>query len=111
MLRDHGQAKKYYHSLVGWNARMDGIQGAILSVKLKHLPAWTEGRPGKPPPLLGTPERGERRYDPRGRTGKHSPHLRIRVSRDRYRRPRGKGESTAGSTTRSRYTCWTPINR
>ena len=44
MLRDHGQAKKYYHSLVGWNARMDGIQGAVLSVKLRHLPAWTEGR-------------------------------------------------------------------
>ena len=44
MLRDHGQAKKYYHSLIGWNARMDGIQGAILSAKLKHLPAWTEGR-------------------------------------------------------------------
>jgi dTDP-4-amino-4,6-dideoxygalactose transaminase len=44
MLRDHGQAKKYYHSLVGWNARMDGIQGAVLSVKLKHLPSWTEGR-------------------------------------------------------------------
>ena len=44
MLRDHGQAKKYYHSLVGWNARMDGIQGAILSVKLRHLPGWTEGR-------------------------------------------------------------------
>jgi len=44
MLRDHGQAKKYYHSFVGWNARMDGIQGAILSVKLKHLPVWNEGR-------------------------------------------------------------------
>ena len=44
MLRDHGQAKKYYHDLVGWNARMDGIQGAILSVKLSHLPAWTEAR-------------------------------------------------------------------
>jgi len=44
MLRDHGQAKKYYHSLIGWNARMDGIQGAILSVKLKHLSAWNEGR-------------------------------------------------------------------
>jgi len=42
MLRDHGQAKKYYHSLVGWNAGWTGSQGAILSVKLRHLPAWTE---------------------------------------------------------------------
>ena len=44
MFRDHGQSKKYYHSIIGWNARMDGFQGAVLSVKLKHLPAWTEGR-------------------------------------------------------------------
>jgi len=44
MLRDHGQAKKYYHTLIGWNARMDGIQGAVLSVKLRHLPAWNDGR-------------------------------------------------------------------
>ena len=44
MLRDHGQAKKYHHTLIGWNARMDGIQGAVLSVKLRHLPAWNEGR-------------------------------------------------------------------
>jgi len=44
MLRDHGQAKKYYHAMIGWNARMDGLQGAILSVKLKHLPAWNEAR-------------------------------------------------------------------
>jgi dTDP-4-amino-4,6-dideoxygalactose transaminase len=42
--RDHGQAKKYYHSVVGWNGRMDGIQGAILSIKLKHLEKWTEAR-------------------------------------------------------------------
>jgi dTDP-4-amino-4,6-dideoxygalactose transaminase len=41
MLRDHGQAKKYYHEVVGWNARMDGIQGAVLSVKLKHIDKWT----------------------------------------------------------------------
>jgi dTDP-4-amino-4,6-dideoxygalactose transaminase len=44
MLRDHGQAKKYHHTYIGWNARMDGIQGAILSVKLKRLPEWTEAR-------------------------------------------------------------------
>lgn len=36
-LRDHGQVKKYYHNLVGWNCRMDGIQGAVLQIKLKHL--------------------------------------------------------------------------
>jgi len=44
MLRDHGQDKKYYHGRIGWNARMDGIQGAILSVKLKHLPTWNDAR-------------------------------------------------------------------
>ena len=44
MLRDHGQEKKYYHGMIGWNARMDGIQGAVLSVKLKYLPAWNEAR-------------------------------------------------------------------
>ena len=43
-LRDHGQSKKYYHGYIGWNSRMDGFQGAILSVKLKHLPEWTESR-------------------------------------------------------------------
>jgi dTDP-4-amino-4,6-dideoxygalactose transaminase len=44
MLRDHGQDRKYYHGRIGWNARMDGIQGAILSVKLKRLPAWNDAR-------------------------------------------------------------------
>jgi dTDP-4-amino-4,6-dideoxygalactose transaminase len=43
-LRDHGQMIKYHHSLIGWNGRMDGIQGAILSVKLKYLPRWNEAR-------------------------------------------------------------------
>lgn len=37
MLRDHGQARKYHHELVGWNSRMDGLQAAALLVKLRHL--------------------------------------------------------------------------
>jgi dTDP-4-amino-4,6-dideoxygalactose transaminase len=44
ILRDHGQNEKYHHALIGWNARMDGFQGAILSVKLKYLEQWNEAR-------------------------------------------------------------------
>jgi dTDP-4-amino-4,6-dideoxygalactose transaminase len=44
MLRDHGQSQKYYHHVVGVNSRMDGIQGAVLSVKLKYLESWNEKR-------------------------------------------------------------------
>jgi len=44
MFRDHGQKTKYYHSIVGWNARMDGFQGAVLDVKLKHLNDWNQAR-------------------------------------------------------------------
>jgi dTDP-4-amino-4,6-dideoxygalactose transaminase len=43
-LRDWGQEKKYEHRLKGFNYRMDGIQGAILRVKLRHLESWTEQR-------------------------------------------------------------------
>lgn len=44
MYRDHGQQSKYYHSMVGWNDRMDGIQGAVLSVKLQYLAQWNQAR-------------------------------------------------------------------
>jgi len=37
ILRDHGQVRKYHHTMVGWNCRMDGIQGAVLRIKLRHL--------------------------------------------------------------------------
>jgi dTDP-4-amino-4,6-dideoxygalactose transaminase len=44
MLRDWGQERKYHHVLKGFNYRLEGIQGAILRVKLRHLEAWTEAR-------------------------------------------------------------------
>jgi dTDP-4-amino-4,6-dideoxygalactose transaminase len=44
MLRDHGQASKHFHSTIGWNARMDGIQAAVLSLKLRRLEAANEAR-------------------------------------------------------------------
>ena len=43
-LRDHGSSQKYYHDYIGHNYRMEGIQGAILNVKLKHLSEWTKSR-------------------------------------------------------------------
>ena len=43
-LRDHGRFAKYQHDMVGYNQRMDGLQAAVLSVKLRHLDQWTEAR-------------------------------------------------------------------
>jgi dTDP-4-amino-4,6-dideoxygalactose transaminase len=43
-LRDHAQSHRYHHAELGFNYRMDAFQGAVLSVKLKHLEAWTEAR-------------------------------------------------------------------
>lgn len=44
MLREHGSAVKYHHDLIGYNERMDGIQGAVLGVKLPHLNRWNAQR-------------------------------------------------------------------
>lgn len=44
MLRDWGQDRKYHHVLRGYNYRMEGFQGAVLGVKLRHLERWTETR-------------------------------------------------------------------
>ena len=44
MLRQHGMRRRYYHDEVGWNARMDGFQGAVLQVKLKYIDNWNEQR-------------------------------------------------------------------
>jgi dTDP-4-amino-4,6-dideoxygalactose transaminase len=44
MLANHGRIEKYDHELEGVNSRLDGLQAAILAVKLRHLPAWNEKR-------------------------------------------------------------------
>ena len=43
-LREHGSTKRYHHDEIGFNYRMEGLQGAVLGVKLKHLAKWQEGR-------------------------------------------------------------------
>jgi dTDP-4-amino-4,6-dideoxygalactose transaminase len=44
MFANHGRSKKYDHDFEGVNSRLDGLQAAILGVKLRHLDAWSEGR-------------------------------------------------------------------
>jgi dTDP-4-amino-4,6-dideoxygalactose transaminase len=44
MLRDHGQPRKYYHDIEGFNGRLDAIQAGILDVKLGHLTSWNKSR-------------------------------------------------------------------
>jgi len=44
MLRQHGMRRRYHHDELGWNARMDGFQGAILEVKLNYIDRWNDAR-------------------------------------------------------------------
>ena len=47
-MRDHGQDVRYHHCEPGWNSRLDGLQAAFLSAKLRHLPGWTAARRRSP---------------------------------------------------------------
>src|ERR1700738_14204 len=44
MLRDHGQAQKYYHQIEGYNGRLDALQAGFLAIKLRHLASWNRKR-------------------------------------------------------------------
>lgn len=44
MLRQHGMRRRYYHDELGWNARMDGFQGAVLEVKMRYIDGWNQAR-------------------------------------------------------------------
>ena len=44
MIREHGQSRKYYHDMEGYNGRLDALQAAFLRIKLRHLDRWTAGR-------------------------------------------------------------------
>ncbi len=44
LLRDHGSEKRYYHECLGWNARLDELQAAVLRIKLPHLDEWNAQR-------------------------------------------------------------------
>jgi dTDP-4-amino-4,6-dideoxygalactose transaminase len=85
--RSWGERVRYEHSVRGFNYRMDGIQGAILSVKLRHLEAWTDARRAV---ALAYTERlaGTAASPPRERAGvRHVYHIyAVRLAdRDRWR--------------------------
>jgi dTDP-4-amino-4,6-dideoxygalactose transaminase len=44
MIREHGQSRKYYHDIEGYNGRLDAMQAGFLRIKLRHLDAWTADR-------------------------------------------------------------------
>jgi dTDP-4-amino-4,6-dideoxygalactose transaminase len=73
VLRDHGQAAKYFHATIGWNARMDGIQAAVLSVKLRRLNASNAAR--RAHAKLYDELLADEARVMRPKTGKHNTHV------------------------------------
>ena len=94
ILRDHGQGRKYYHSMIGWNGRMDGFQGAVLDVKLKYLEDWNRARRRTRQALRRSPSGRARRALPTEKPyGEHVFHVyavRVAEARRAHRVPRRK---------------------
>ena len=74
MIRDHGQAKKYYHNLEGYNGRLDAIQAGFLTVKLKHLDEWNSRRQDAARRYIALFEQSLATHGLQGITPPHEPH-------------------------------------
>jgi dTDP-4-amino-4,6-dideoxygalactose transaminase len=98
MLRDHGQSKKYYHDVEGYNGRLDAMQAGFLSVKLKHLPKWTESRrtaASRYRKLFGTAEGVILPFEPSW--SKAVYHLFVIRAEDRVQLQKRLGEANIGT--------------
>ena len=84
LLRDHGSREKYVHETLGFNCRLDGIQAAVLEVKLTRLASWNEARRVIAQRYLDAAGRSRRRPAPGRRTGERS---RLAPLRRAGRRP------------------------
>ena len=105
MLRDHGQARKYYHDLEGYNGRLDAIQAGMLRIKLRHLDNWNAQRRAAaarynalltPNSLLPTPNSCSPPYAPPGtRAGYHLYVIRVSEREGRMAHLKERGIATA----------------
>ena len=94
ILRDHGQVQKYYHSMVGWNCRMDGIQAAVLQIKLRTLITQINGAeltPANTIRLSGIEEVVPPFEAPYGRHVYHLYPIRVRERDEMMRRLQEQG--------------------
>ncbi len=99
MLRDWGSEKKYHHVLKGFNYRMEGMQGAILRVKLRHLEKWTEARRAHAVEYRRAPRR--QRHRDSGRGALRAP--RLPRLRDPHQGPRDAAADAAVERHRHRH--------
>src|SRR5579872_3223443 len=83
LLRNHGSAKKYAHSIVGTNSRLDAIQAAVLSVKLCHIAAWNAMRVCHAKAYARFLDNSSIRPPAIPRDGEHNFHLFVVQCRDR----------------------------